>query len=48
MNRAQEQKHLAQADWHIAEVKAHIARQRVCNFAALAAQACKVRVSQRG
>src|SRR2546429_7356418 len=48
MNRAQEQKHLAQADCHIAEVKAHIARQRVRNFAALAAQACKVRVSQRG
>jgi hypothetical protein len=48
MNRAQEQKHLAQADRHIAEVKAHIARQRVRNFAALAAQACKVRVSQRG
>jgi hypothetical protein len=35
MNRAQQQKHLAQADWHIAEVKAHIARQRVRNFAAL-------------
>ena len=29
MNRAWEQQHLDQAYWHIAELKAHIVRQRV-------------------
>jgi hypothetical protein len=29
MAHVQEQEHLAQADWHITEVKAHIVRQRV-------------------
>jgi hypothetical protein len=29
MNRFQEQEHLAQADWHITDMKAHIVRQRI-------------------
>jgi hypothetical protein len=29
MNRAQEHKHLAEADRHIADLKAHIIRQRI-------------------
>src|SRR6266508_3432976 len=37
INRAQEQQHFAQADRHIAEVKAHTARQRVILTRTLAA-----------
>jgi hypothetical protein len=29
MNRFQEQEHLAQADWHISDMKAQIVRQRI-------------------
>jgi hypothetical protein len=37
MNRDQEQDHLAQADWHMAELKARIVRQRLILGRTLAA-----------